>query len=83
MTHTINLRRATLSGGIPPRPLGWLYSWQVPEAFDFPASCDGHVHHVPAGTWLEHGRSLVELRRMLRRTYGPGTTFSEPWKEGK
>lgn len=61
------------------RSRAFTYSWKAIADEDFPRP-DGTVFHRPAGTWVEHGTSIVALRDTLRRKFGRGITISEDWK---
>ncbi len=75
----IPLRRETLTN-YRHQPNQWLYSYATPVDINW-ASADGERAQGPrAGSYVVHGRSVVELRAMLRRKFGRTTTFTEPWK---
>jgi hypothetical protein len=79
---TIAVRRQPNVNAAPGRraPAPWCYSWQTPKDITW-THPDGTTRPGPrAGGWLTYGNSLVELRAMLRRKYGPGVRTDETWK---
>lgn len=77
MPAEFTIRRSRNIGGIPPKPLGWVYEWQPSQDVPFPAYKN---NTVPAGTWVVYGTSLDMLRQMLRRRFGADAKITEEWK---
>lgn len=78
---TINVRRHRLvSDFTGRRPMGLLYSWQLPETRVLNRP-DGTKLVQLAGSWIEYGTSVVELRGYLKRAYGRAVIINEAWKK--
>lgn len=78
----VELRREPLygnPGGQATRRLGFIYGYKT-LGDESLTRHDGTGFFLPAGTWVEYGSRLGDLRDYLRRKYGRGTTFAEPWK---
>lgn len=77
---TINVRRHRLVSAFPGRrPMGFTYSWQLPETRVLQRR-DGTQLVQLAGSWVEYGTSVADLRGYLKRAYGRGVAITEQWK---
>jgi hypothetical protein len=77
---TINVRRHQLVSAFPGRrPMGFTYSWQLPETRVLQRR-DGTQLVQLAGSWIECGTGIDALRGYLKRAYGRGVIITEQRK---